>query len=131
MIGWKKQKGQRRRSGAILLCERSSQYDKDETWGSVTKTSIKSVIAQSGVRFVGDCSGLFYNFSACETMDLSLVDTSGMTSAKGMFAKCASLTAPIIKGWNTAQVMDMSLTKELSSIRTFSTVINQIQSAQR
>lgn len=95
-------------SGTKALTLNYGTYDKDETWGSVAKTSVKSVTAQSGVRFVGDCSGLFYNFSACETMDLSLVDTSGMTSAKGMFANCIALTAPNIAGWNTAQVTDMS-----------------------
>lgn len=83
-------------------------FDTNDNWSTITKASVKNVTANTGVRFVGDCSGLFYTFSGCETMDLSQVDTSGMTSAKGMFAKCGSMTALDIAAWNTEQVMDMS-----------------------
>ena len=83
-------------------------YDTNDTWSTITKASVKSVTAQAGVRFVGDCSGLFYNFSGCETMDLSLVDTSGMTNAQGLFAKCGSLTSVSLAAWDTSSVTDMS-----------------------
>lgn len=95
-------------SGTQALTLNYGNYDKNDLWTTIPKTSVKSVTANAGVRFVGDCSGLFYNFSACESMDLSLVDTSGMTVAQGMFAKCYALTEPDIAGWDTAQVTDMS-----------------------
>jgi len=83
-------------------------YDKNDNWTTITKASVKSITANAGVRFVGDCSGLFYNFSGCESMDLSQVDTSGMTSAEGLFAKCGSLTELNPSSWETSAVTDMS-----------------------
>ena len=83
-------------------------YDENTVWSGVPTASVKSVTAAQGVRFVGDCSGLFYLFEACESMDLHLADTSGMTSAQGMFAGCSALTALNVAGWNTSALTDLS-----------------------
>ncbi len=83
-------------------------YDENSVWSGVPTDAVKSVTAAQGVRFVGDCKGLFYRFSACESMDLHLADTSGMTGAQGMFAGCYALTSLDVAGWNTAALTDIS-----------------------
>ena len=83
-------------------------YNGDSTFDSVPTGSVKSVTVEQGVRFVGDCYGLFYLFSACESMDLHLADTSAMTSAQGMFTGCYALTSLNVTGWDTSSVTDIS-----------------------
>ena len=93
-------------TGALTL--NWGEYDRYNNWDyDVINTTVKSVTATSEVSFTGDCSQLFYNFNHCESMDLSRINTSGMTSANRMFRDCASLTSLDLSDWNTANVTDM------------------------
>ncbi len=84
-------------------------FSKNEKWGSdVTRGSVTSVTAESGVRFIGDCTELFRGFGSCTSFDLSNVDTSQMTKATGMFEQCYELTSLDLTGFDTSQVTDMS-----------------------
>ena len=85
------------------------EFNKDNKWGDdVDIQAVTSVNATSEVSFTGDCSALFYNFSSCESMDLSSVNTSEMTSACDMFKLCEALTSLDLSKWNTANVTNMA-----------------------
>ena len=94
------------------------EFNSWDPWGGdVINTAVKSVTATSEVSFTGNCSQLFYNFSHCESMDLSRVNTSGMTNVNGMFQSCQSLTSLDLSTWNTANVTSMdSLFADCSSL---------------
>ncbi len=84
------------------------EFNKGNKWGSdVPAESVKSVTANSGVSFTGDCSQLFQFFSNCTSMDLHNVNTSNVTSMRQMFDYCKSLTSLDLSGWNTANVTEM------------------------
>ena len=94
-------------TGALTLIW--GEFNWDHNWGSeVTNTAVKSVTATSDVSFTGDCSSLFYHFTNCESIDLSKVNTSGMTSTNRMFQGCSSLTSLDVSTWDTGNVTDMS-----------------------
>ena len=89
-----------------LIWGEFNTYDK---WGEdVTNMYVTSVTATDQVSFTGDCSQLFYNFKNCTSMDLNLVNTSEMTSAKRMFRDCENLTELDISNWDTGNVTDMN-----------------------
>ena len=95
-----------RTTGALTL--NWGEYNKDNKWGSeVVSYVVNSVTATSEVSFTGDCSGLFYNFKNCVSMDLNNVNTSEMTNCNQMFKDCMSLTSLDLSGWNTGGVTDM------------------------
>ena len=84
------------------------EFNSWDPWGGdVINTAVKSVTATSEVSFTGNCSQLFYNFSHCESMDLSRVNTSGMTDANRMFRGCSSLASLDLSDWDVANVIDM------------------------
>ena len=96
-------------TGALTL--RWGIFNANENWGSdVNCFAVASVKAQEGTCFSGDCNSLFMNFSGCGSMDLSKVNTLGMTDISGMFQNCESLTTLDISGWDTSGVMNMSQT---------------------
>ncbi len=84
------------------------EFNKDNKWGDdVTNTAVKSVTATSEVSFTGDCTNLFLNFSNCESMDLSNVNTSNVTNMSRMFQNCTVLDSLDLSGWNTENVNSM------------------------
>ena len=84
-------------TGALTL--NWGEFNRYDNWDyDVINTTVKSVTATSQVSFTDDCSQLFYNFNHCESMDLSLVNTSEMTSANRMFRDCESLTSLDLSG---------------------------------
>ena len=84
------------------------EFNKYNKWGDdVPADSVKSVTANSGVSFTGDCSQLFYYFKNCESMDLSNVSTSNVTNMSDMFANCLNLSSLNLSGWNTSNVTNM------------------------
>ena len=94
-------------TGALeLLWGEFNMFNK---WGyDLDAASVKSVTATDEVSFIDDCSGLFYNFTNCESIDLSKVNTSGMTNAAHLFSNCESLTSLDLSDWNTDSVTSMS-----------------------
>ena len=93
-------------TGALTL--NWGEFNRYDNWDyDVVNTTVKSVTATSEVSFTGDCSQLFYNFRNCKSMDLSRVNTSGMTDANRMFRGCESLTSLDLSDWNTANVTNM------------------------
>ena len=92
-------------TGALTLI--SGKFDCGVKWRDLVVADVKSVTATSDVSFTGDCQVLFYKFTNCESMDLSNVNTSEMTSAFSMFAFCESLTSLNISGWIMDNVTDM------------------------
>lgn len=89
----------------------SGDFDNWEIWknGNVPKDEVLSVTAEEGVRFVGECYGLFSTFIACKSIELSAVDTSLATDMSGLFVNCYSRTSLDLSGWDTGAVTDMSL----------------------
>ena len=84
------------------------EFNKDNKWGDdVPAGSVKSVTANSGVSFTGDCSTMFYFFSNCESMDLSNVSTSNVTDMSSMFSFCQNLSMLDLTGWDTGNVTNM------------------------
>ncbi|MBO7610450.1 MAG: BspA family leucine-rich repeat surface protein [Muribaculaceae bacterium] len=85
------------------------EFNKDNKWGDdVPAEAVTSVTATSEVSFTGDCSELFYNFESCESMDLSNVNTSAMTSTCDMFCQCEALTSLNISNWDIGNVTNMA-----------------------
>ena len=79
-----------------------------QKWGSdFSEAEVLSVTANNGVRFVDDCVLMFYGFTSCESIDLSNVDTSGMTNTAMMFKNCSLLTSIDLSGVDTSGVTDM------------------------
>ena len=84
------------------------EFNKDNKWGSdVTPSAVTSVIATDEVSFTGDCYNLFYGFEHCTSMNLSNVNTDGLTNIRCMFWGCSSLTTLDLSSWNTAAVTEM------------------------
>ena len=93
-------------TGALALIW--GEFNKDNKWGSdVTAGNVKSVTATSQVSFTGDCTELFKNFKQCTSIDLTKVNTSGMTNANNMFQFCQNLPSIDLTTWNTANVTSM------------------------
>ena len=84
-------------------------FSKDRKWlDDVTPASVTKVTASDEVNFVGDCSGLFAEFSNCTSMDLNDVNTANCTNMNSMFGGCSSLTTLNIGSWDTGNVVSMS-----------------------
>lgn len=75
----------------------------------ITKTNVKKVTVNSyanpPIKFTDDCGGMFSRLENCESIDLSNVDTSEMTSMWSMFSKCYALKYLNISSFNTRQVV--------------------------
>ncbi|MBR5118514.1 MAG: BspA family leucine-rich repeat surface protein, partial [Muribaculaceae bacterium] len=87
------------------------EFNSGNKWGSdVPAEAVKSVTATSQVSFTGDCSGLFYGFENCQSMDLDSVNTSTVTNMSHMFENCGgilSLGTFNISNWDTGNVTNM------------------------
>ena len=84
------------------------EFNKDNNWGDdIDPSAVTSVTATNEVSFTGDCFNLFYYFTNCTSMDLSNVNTDGLTNIRCMFWKCLSLTTLDLSSWNTAAVTAM------------------------
>ena len=96
-------------------------FDKDHRWVKESSWSyIGRLVAEPGVRFVGDCRSLFSGLYDCAEMDLHNVDTSQMTSAINLFSGAGSaLTKLNIEGWDTSAVTNMfSMFGSCSNLKT-------------
>ena len=86
----------------------SGDYDNTADWGGlICSYDPLSITAEDGVRFTGNCSNMFLNFSNCESIDFSKVDTSQVTDMSCMFYNCGSLRTLDITGWDTSNVSSM------------------------
>ncbi|MBP5561044.1 MAG: BspA family leucine-rich repeat surface protein, partial [Muribaculaceae bacterium] len=90
-------------------------FSKNNKWGSdITAAAVRKVntpydamSSTSTVRFVGDCSELFKDFTNCTKFDLVSAETSAMTNTHAMFSGCASMSVINTNGWDTGNVTDM------------------------
>ncbi|MBR5638704.1 MAG: BspA family leucine-rich repeat surface protein [Muribaculaceae bacterium] len=96
------------------------EFNSGNKWGDdVPAEAVKSVTATSQVSFTGDCSGLFYGFTFCTSMDLDSVNTSIVTNMSRMFENCGGgLTLFNISRWDTGNVTNMKGMFEYCSIST-------------
>ena len=85
------------------------EFNKDNNWGSdVSASAVTSVTATSDVSFTGYCYELFKDFTNCESVDLSKVNTSNVTHMTTMFENCTNLTTLNLSGWDLSNVISMS-----------------------
>lgn len=79
----------------------------DAPWSSFS-SEINSVRIEPGVAVKGSVSGLFAGLSVAESMDLSGLDTSGVTDMSSMFSGCTLLQAVDLSSFDTSSVTNMS-----------------------
>ncbi|MBR4829105.1 MAG: BspA family leucine-rich repeat surface protein, partial [Muribaculaceae bacterium] len=85
------------------------EFNKDDKWGDdVPIANVTSVTATDEVSFTNNCYQLFKGFSSCTSMDLSDVNTDGITIMNSMFSGCSNLTTLNLSGWNTSNVTYMN-----------------------
>lgn len=77
---------------------------------------IKSVkVVDEGI-MPASCSNWFAQFTVCETMDLSKLDTSNTTNMANMFFYTRRLGSLDLSGWNTSNVRNMSAMFDRSTV---------------
>ena len=79
----------------------------DALWSSFA-SEINSVRIEPGVTMKGSASGLFGGLSVADSMDLSGLDTSGVTDMSRMFFGCTLLQAVDLSSFDTSSVTNMS-----------------------
>ena len=74
------------------------------------KANIKNVIFNSGATLMGSAAGLFRNWTALESVDLTSAQTNNVTSMDNMFNGCTALTNITFGvGFDTSKVTSMCL----------------------
>ena len=91
-----------------LDCQRNSHEWAGETLWTSFSSEINSVRIEPGVAVKGSVSGLFAGLSVAESMDLSGLDTSGVTNMSSMFSGCTLLQAVDLSSFDTSSVTNMS-----------------------
>ena len=91
-----------------LDCQRDSHEWAGETLWTSFASEINSVRIEPGVAVKGSVSGLFAGLSVAESMDLSGLDTSGVTDMSRMFSGCTLLQAVDLSSFDTSSVTSMS-----------------------
>ncbi len=79
----------------------------DAPWSSFSP-EINSVHIEPGVAVKGSVSGLFAGLSTAESMDLSGLDTFGVTDMSRMFSGCTLLQALDLSSFDTSSVTSMN-----------------------
>ena len=75
----------------------------------VGASSLRSLSFESGIKMGSDLSSLFYNCSQLTSLDVSKLDTSGVTNMSQMFMECSGLSSLDLTGFNTSSVTDMHM----------------------
>ena len=91
-----------------LDCQRNSHEWAGETLWTSFSSEINSVRIEPGVAVKGSVSGLFAGLSVAESMDLSGLDTSGVTNMSSMFSGCTLLRAVDLSSFDTSSVTSMN-----------------------
>ena len=68
---------------------------------------VGTVVVSPGVK-AKTCRGMFSDFTGTKRMDLSGLDTTGVTSMEDMFFNCRNLESLDVSGLNTSSVRDMT-----------------------
>ena len=76
-------------------------------WSQASR-DILSVHVEPGVKISGSASRMFANLPFAESMDLSGLDTSGVTNMSSMFSGCALLRAVDLSSFDTSSVTSMN-----------------------
>ncbi len=80
-----------------------------ESWGwSYYRDRIKEVVVSPGVKGSGQMSGMFSNLYMCSQIDLSGLETTGVTDMSEMFEYCFDVTELDVSGLDTSSVTDMA-----------------------
>lgn len=70
-----------------------SEFNSYELRNLPDKANVTTInFARDNISLKGDCTGLFAGYSSLQTIDLSNVDMSGVTSTSRMFENCSRLT---------------------------------------
>ena len=91
-----------------LDCQRNSHEWAGETLWTSFASEINSVRIEPGIAVKGSVSGLFAGLSVAESMDLSGLDTSGVTNMSSMFSGCTLLRAVDLSSFDTSSVTSMN-----------------------
>ena len=81
----------------------SANYPWDNNRSSITTVSV-----EGKVHVAGDLPFMFYRCSSLTSLDLSGLDTSGVTNMSEMFYRCSSLASLDLSGLDTSGVTNMS-----------------------
>lgn len=100
-------------TGTLTLNEGTYNNPQLVKWDSTTysynveKSKVTSIKTNGKVNFTGDCEGLFQSFYNLESIDLSNIDTSGVTSMESMFSGCSKLETVDLSDLDTSGVTTM------------------------
>ncbi len=100
-------------TGTLTLKEGTYNNPQLVKWDSTTysynvdRSKVTSIKTSGKVVFTGDCEGLFQSFYNLESINLSDVDTSGVTTMESMFSGCSKLEAVDLSDLDTSGVTTM------------------------
>ena len=95
--------------GMYELHLKSGEFNAGSWESNITEANILTVTANDGVKFTGNCAWMFSpvvfsSFTSCESIDLSVVNTSEVTNMFSMFKGNPNLTSLNIANFNTTQM---------------------------
>ena len=86
----------------------SGEVTAEEITGFAQKEAVEAIWAEDTAVFPEDCSTLFADFTSCQSIDLSLADTSRVTDMREMFRGCTSLHTVTLDELDTGHVVTMA-----------------------
>ena len=92
-------------AGRLHITGAVNYTENNVPWGSYKK-QIKTVVAETGASITNGY-GLFSEYTALTSVDLSKLNTNGMTSIRAMFSGCSSLTTLDLSNFDTSSVTSM------------------------
>ena len=75
-----------------------------EVYDALKKYKEEKIVAEDGTVFSGYCNSMFMH-STANSIDLSKVDTSGVTDMSSMFNSCSDLVTLDISGFDTSNTI--------------------------
>ena len=109
-------------SGTLTISgDLSDYFAKKQLEQALNDYNEEKIIAEKGTVFSGVCNNLF-SYSTAKSIDLSKVDTSGVTDMSAMFSNCSDLVSLDISGFDTSNVNSMgSMFYGCSSLKSLDT----------
>ena len=95
-------------SGTLRSETRGNNLAASESWPWYSyRANVVKVVVMPGVRAASGMNHIFNDLINCISMDLSNLDTTGVTRMYGIFSDCRSLVSLDLSGFNTASVTEM------------------------